>query len=394
MAYYDTVAAELSPEVYSDPGLLGREFDGPFARSWLFGGPASWVEQPGEFYVTRVGRKAVVLWRDSDGVLGAYENQCARSEEAIVGEPRGRTDELICGCHGWAYTRDGARGSVPLKSVGAVEIDRGMAFVGRGPRSLADQLGEFAWYLDHIMESFPGGLVFHGELPLMTRLSGNWKLGVEIYCGDQYRRLTVTRATNDALDKGEPNLSEGFQAAAGGGVAMLSSEHHDAAEVKVLSATIFPNLSFDGEVGALHVWLPISANETEVHTYCLVAGDDSAAVRAAKRRRCQLHFGPTGMETQDHEAVWTSITKLSRGRRRRRAALNLQMGLGHERQSNFPGQISDLVSEMGQRSFYSWWQGEIEAPAEPSASQDKLQLFIRRPASDEGDAFSKTIGPI
>lgn len=379
MAYYDTVAAELSPEVYSDPGLLGRELDGPFARSWLFGGPATWVEQPGAFYVTRVGPRAVVLWRDGDGVLGAYENRCIRSEEAIVAEPRGFADELICGCHGWAYTRTGARGSVPLTSVGQVEADRGMVFVGRGPRSLVEQLGEFGWYLDLIHQQFDGGLVFEGELPLMSRLACNWKLGVETYCGDQYRRLTVTRATMDALDKGEPNMAEGFQAAAGGGVAMLSSEPAVGAEPRVLSATLFPNLSFDGEVGALHVWHPISANETEVHTYCLVAAKDPPAVREAKRRRCVLHFGPTGMETNDHEAVWAAITKISRGRRRRRARLNLQMGMGRERRSNYPGQIADLVSEMGQRSFYAWWQEEIEAPADPAPRQDKLQLMIPRP---------------
>jgi phenylpropionate dioxygenase-like ring-hydroxylating dioxygenase large terminal subunit len=388
MAHYDTVAAELSPEVYSDPGLFGRELDGPFERSWLFGGPASWVEQPGEFYVTRVGRRAVVLWRDQAGVLGVYENRCARSEEPIVAEPRGVAEELICGCHGWAYTRDGAKGSVPLNSVGATEVHRGFVFVGKGPRTFRDQLGEFGWYFDLIAASFAGGVVFHGELPLKTRLTCNWKLGVETYCGDQYRRLTVTKATTDAVGKGEPNLTEGFQAAAGAGVAMLSAEQAEA-DVKVLSATIFPNLSFDGEIGVIHVWHPISANETEVHTYCLVAADDSQAVRDAKRRRCSLHFGPTGMETQDHEAVWSQITKISRGRRRRRARLNLQMGLGHERRSNYPGQISDLVSEMGQRSFYSWWQEEMDAPVDPSASQDMLQLMIRKPSPEEGVSLSK-----
>ncbi|WP_091743116.1 SRPBCC family protein [Phenylobacterium immobile] len=387
MAYYDTVAAELSPEVYSDPGLLGRELDGPFARSWLFGGPASWVEQPGAFYVTRVGRKAVVLWRDSAGVLGAYENRCARSEESIVAEPRGSAEELICGCHGWAYTRDGAKGSVPLKSMGAAVVDRGFVFVGRGSRTFREQLGEFAWYFDLIADSFAGGVVFHGELPLKTRLTCNWKLGVETYCGDQYRRLTVTKATTDALDKGEPNLTEGFQAAAGGGVVMLSAEYAET-EVKALSATIFPNLSFDGDIGVLHVWHPVSANETEVHTYCLVAANDPQSVRDAKRRRCSLHFGPTGMETQDHEAVWSQITKISRGRRRRRAGLNLQMGLGHERRSNYPGQISDLVSEMGQRSFYAWWQAEIDAPVDPAVHEDKLQLMIRKPSAEEGAPLS------
>jgi len=50
------------------------------------------------------------------------------------------------------------------------------------------------------------------------------------------------------------------------------------------------------------------------------------------------------------------ITETSRGVAARRIAANYQMGLGHERrQSELPGRVGEIISDINQRNFYQRW---------------------------------------
>jgi phenylpropionate dioxygenase-like ring-hydroxylating dioxygenase large terminal subunit len=64
--------------VYRDPALLQREqthiFEGPV---WNFLCLDSEIANPGDWRTTRVGQMPVVVARDLDGTIAAFENRCA-----------------------------------------------------------------------------------------------------------------------------------------------------------------------------------------------------------------------------------------------------------------------------------------------------------------------------
>src|SRR5690349_22117366 len=64
--------------VYRDPALLQREqatiFEGPV---WNFLCLESEIATPGDWRATKIGQMPVVVARDLDGTIAAFENRCA-----------------------------------------------------------------------------------------------------------------------------------------------------------------------------------------------------------------------------------------------------------------------------------------------------------------------------
>jgi len=221
---------------------------------------------------------------------------------------------------------------------------------------------------------------------MRTKLAANWKLAVEASSGDIYQEGTLTRASHDVLGDAELVQDSGVQASTAIGAALLvdSGEAVTAGPIapnawRVLSATLFPNLSYDGRAGALHVWHPCGPQETELHTYCLTGADETMPQKEDRLRSCRLRFGAAGFETQDAKTVWSSITRTSRGLLARRTPLNFQMGIGKTRHSNLPGLVADLFSESNQRQFYSWWQSQMQRRPVGEGQPRTMRIF--RPIS-------------
>ena len=141
-----------------------------------------------------------------------------------------------------------------------------------------------------------------------------------------------------------------------------------------LTGTLFPNLSFDWRSRSLHVWQPRGAQLTEVNTYCFADRAAPDLVKAAMRRSCQLHFGPAGLKVQDQVGPWTALTERSGQLLAGGYPLNLQMGLGRELRLNIPGQVSDLFSEMNQRSFFSWWEDRLDDESDALPAADVMRV--------------------
>ncbi len=169
---------------YRDPGVLEREDDAIFRRSWQYVGVL------GEQNVVPgwVGRVPVVVVRDDGGAERAFVNVC-RHRGSVVVEEAGSRKSLQCAYHAWTYGLDGALRSAPRSEelqgdgeLGLVEIRLG----AWGQFRFVNLDGE-APPLDEVLGEVPamlaeGGidvedLAFHHRVD--WEVAANWKIATE-----------------------------------------------------------------------------------------------------------------------------------------------------------------------------------------------------------------------
>lgn len=409
MLLFDVGTGLLQRSAFSNPDVYRLELERIFGRCWLFVGPEGWLVEPGDFYCSYMAEEPVLVWKGRDLQTRAFFNMCGASGAAVCSADRGNTPALVCPCHGLSYGSDGHAAENPaleLPSITRLESYKGLLFAcfDADAPTLADYLGDIAWYLDTLIERRGGGVdVLDG--PIKWNIDANWKLPVEALFGDVYRTAMV-HASSKAAAKSDHAVDarEGFQISAGaGGLAALtiprdedvpaSVRQYELSIIKEVEANlgevrakkifplfggVFPNLTFDWRTHSVHLWLPRGPDKVQVWTYCLVDRLAPADVKAAIRRDCQFRFGPAGLEGQEDFVAWQAITELSKPRVAQSQQLNLQMGLGHEGfHEELPGMVSQIYSEMNQRYFYSRWQDALNAPL---GSRVELDPVLEREA--------------
>lgn len=416
MAYFDGASGLLHRAVFSSRSLYKQEQRRIFSRCWLFVGPENWAEAPGDYFTASMGETPVVCWRPSTGQLSIFVNECPAGDGTLADCERGSGTELVCSCHGLRYRSDGtAEGQPHLRATTAAKLAtyHGLIFASfdSGASSLASHLGDFAWYLDMLVNRREGGVEVIGGAAFRWTIDANWKVAAEAFAGDAYRDLTMHAATNAVtLNKPPSTAGQGLQIAAGAGAltvltdtslytpatAIDNYERAVAAETEArlgadrggqlipLTGTLFPNLSFDWRSRSLHVWQPRGVGKTEITTYCFVDRAAPEAVRQAMRKACQLYFGPGGLKSHDQVGPWQSLTERAGHMLSGRLPLNLQMGLGHMLSRNLPGKVSDLFSEMNQRSFYTWWEERLNQNEDAAPGASKLQIASSNAAMEHG----------
>ena len=94
--------------VYQDEDIYREEqrriFHGP---TWNYLGLEAELPDPGSYVTTFVGEMPVVVARDKQGVLHAFENRCAHRGALIVMHARGRAERFSCIYHNWTYDHAG-----------------------------------------------------------------------------------------------------------------------------------------------------------------------------------------------------------------------------------------------------------------------------------------------
>jgi phenylpropionate dioxygenase-like ring-hydroxylating dioxygenase large terminal subunit len=125
--------------VFQRPDVLQAEqvqvFEGPV---WNFLALEAEVPRPGDFKTTFAGRMPVVLTRDEDGEVYAFENRCAHRGALICLEDFGNAPEHTCVYHAWRYDLQGnLRGVAFEKGVGGRGgMPEGFCKEEHGPRKL------------------------------------------------------------------------------------------------------------------------------------------------------------------------------------------------------------------------------------------------------------------
>jgi Ring hydroxylating alpha subunit (catalytic domain)/Rieske [2Fe-2S] domain len=400
MPYFDRTAGLLDRAVFSSESLYRQELSRIFRRVWLFVGPENWARSTGEYFTSWMGETPVIVWRTAASALRIFVNQCSASDGVLTARERGVADNLTCSCHGFCYSSDGI--VIDRPHLHATEVLRAEAYKGLifanfdvNAAGLSAYLGDFVWYLDMLVDRRANGVEAVGGSAFRWLVDANWKVPAEAFAGDAYCDLTLHAATDAVTSYTPPSTSnQGLQVSAGAGaIALLAQapsypypavvaayEKSIAAETEArlgaerarglipMSGTLFPNLSFDWRTRSLHVWQPRGPAKTEINTYCFADCLAPTAVKDALLKTCQLHYGPAGLRSQDDVGPWSSITERAGSVLAQRTPLNLQMGLGEELKRNLPGRVSDLFSEMNQRSFFAWWEDRLNEDEGPKVS--------------------------
>ncbi len=65
------------------------------------------LAEPGDFCATFIGEQPVLVTRDHDGEIYAFENRCAHRGSLIAMEPYGHAKDFTCVYHAWTYNLQG-----------------------------------------------------------------------------------------------------------------------------------------------------------------------------------------------------------------------------------------------------------------------------------------------
>src|SRR5690349_2751105 len=125
--------------LFQDPQVYAAEqrglFQGPL---WNYLCLAVEVAKPGDFCTTAVGDTPVIVTRDSDGEIYAFENRCAHRGALITLDQRGSAKDFSCVYHAWTYDRQGNLIGVAFKDgiKGKGGMPPSFCMQDHGPRKL------------------------------------------------------------------------------------------------------------------------------------------------------------------------------------------------------------------------------------------------------------------
>lgn len=219
-------------------------FKGP---TWNFLCVAAELQVPGDFVAVQVGDIPVIVCRDSDGEIYAFENRCSHRGSLLALEDRGNVKDFTCVYHAWTHSRQGDLIGVAFKDGinGRGGMPKDFCMESRGPRKLRVAVveglvfGSFDEDVDDI-EDYLGNAVLERirrvlsgrKMVVLGRftqiLPNNWKLYVENTKDSYHASILHTFFTTFELNK----LSQkgGIIVSESGGSHVSYSEIDSAAE--------------------------------------------------------------------------------------------------------------------------------------------------------------------
>lgn len=422
--YIDSV----SPSIYVDPATFEEEKEKIFKTAWIFLGHTSEVPSVGSYVVRRIVDDSIIVVRGKDEQVRAFYNVCRHRGMQVCRADDGQTKRFTCPYHGWLYDIDGKLFSLPLEkpyfgeegldraSLGLKPLERFAEYKGllfgsvsaEGP-SLAEFLGDFAWYLDIYLDRYPGGMEVIGE-PQRWRVPANWKIPSENVMGDTYHVQYTHRSVfevglhpNKPQDFGSSGKRNGVHIDAGHGTCGLTRQTpqqrgYPDEMVTVFEATLpteqrdlifddeplwpsrahlWPNFSMLG-AGArvsdeelvpylfIRIWSPVDVDTVEVWSWVLVEKEATPEFKQKSMRAYTLTFGPAGTEEVDDAENFAGLMRVMKGAGTQRVPQILAMGTEQQMADYIiedwpaPGTAIDTTySDAGNRRFHQLWRAAM-----------------------------------
>jgi len=349
--------------IYSDRDLYAEEQERIFrGDAWTFLCLEAELPRPNTFRTANLGDMPVVVTRDKDGAIHAFENRCAHRGSLLCLKERGEAREIVCVYHNWTYDLKGKLTGVAFRrGIGGkggmpadcrpdqhgprrlrVEIFAGLVFATMSARvpAVADYLGpEIAARVRRVMKA-PAKLL--GGYSQM--LPGNWKLYMEnvkdSYHASLLHMFFTTFRLNRLSQKGGLVISEhgdhhisysyaadvagkeyeqaGMRSAqAGYGLEapeLLANvdEFGDGIGLQILS--VFPGFVLQQIRNCLAVRrvVPQGLERTELVWTCFGFVDDDDAMTELRLRQANL-IGPSGLISMEDGAATGFVQRGIRG---------------------------------------------------------------------------------
>jgi ethylbenzene dioxygenase alpha subunit len=404
----------MSRKVFWEQGIYEQELEKIFARAWLFLAHDSQIPKAGDYVTTTMGEDDVIVVRQKDGSVKAFLNTCPHRGNRVCFSETGNARGFICNYHGWSFGIDGALKGVHesgayeasgfdkskhgLHPVAQVDSYKGLIFGTLDPTApgLTEYLGDFAWYLDVLLDMDGEGTEFIGGCTRST-MKCNWKFGAENFVGDILHAGWTHDSGAKAMLGGpvaelgkaldsyhvnvnghgwEFNLDKVGNAGTFGDKQVLKYLHGIQPKVAerlgharsmmigaISSATIFPNLSFLPGQNTFRVWQPRGPDHIELYTWTIVNKSAPEEIKERFRRGSMITFSPSGVFEMDDGENWEYATRANRGRVTREQDLYLGLGLGTRiEHPEFPGNVfQGQINEANQRAYYQRWLDFMKA---------------------------------
>ena len=347
-------------KVFSDPELFELEQRYIFERTWQFLALESEVARPNDFVTGWIGRTPVLVTRDAQGEVRAFENVSPHKGGVLGRAGRANAKYHVCTYHGWAYDAGGRNAHIKdvkdacypeafdaenhdLLPIARVERYKGLVFGSLSPAvpPLEEFLGELRFFIDLAMEQSPQGMEFVPGRAAYT-FAANWKFQMDN--GVDFYHLTSTHKSFLAVQERRSKGSEGHQEARQfdwskrlsqeGGTFQFRHGHTigwlNQAEVekrpiypriaeirervgdlradwmlKLRNLVVFPNFQIaDSTSLILRTFRPLAVDRTEMRVRCLAPIGEPPEQRAWRLRQFEDFFNASGFATPDDTVVY------------------------------------------------------------------------------------------
>lgn len=387
--------------VYTDTAVFEREMERIFCgASWSYVGLEAEIPNNGDYLVTRIGNRSVVITRDQAGDIRGFINSCAHRGVKICRERRGNSRMFVCPYHQWSYDARGRLKGVPfikgVKQLGGMPEDFRREDHNLPELAIATRGGVIFASFDHDLpelESYLGDSnttyfdrVFDGrELRLLgysrQLIPGNWKLMFEnikdpyhasllhvflvtfgLFRADQKSQVRMDDSGGHALlisQKGQQkasedtrdmrNLREDFTL---DDPRLLDPVREFPDDATVVMQTIWPNLIVQQQSNtlALRQIQPRHAGAFELHWTFFAYADDDEAMVQRRLRQANLMSAAGLVSADDSEVIKLAQDGMAGNRSR---SLMLMGGRGTEDETH-------MVTEVALRAFYKHYRAVME----------------------------------
>lgn len=92
---------------YTLPEIYERDIRDYWNNTWIWVGHESQVANPGDFFLFDYGPESVIIARDRDGGIGAFQNVCRHRGSRVCLEASGNTRVFSCPYHAWTFELTG-----------------------------------------------------------------------------------------------------------------------------------------------------------------------------------------------------------------------------------------------------------------------------------------------